>query len=974
MKLELKKVYHGFRFVREKPIRELKAKGRIFLHEKSGARLLSLENDDDNKVFSVSFRTPPSDNTGIPHIIEHSALCGSRKFPTKEPFIELAKGSMNTFLNAMTFPDKTMYPVASRNKKDFYNLVDVYLDAVFYPNLARYPEIFMQEGWHYELDSPDNSITYKGVVYNEMKGVFSNPEAVLFKNVLESLFPDTTYGYESGGDPDVIPDLTLEQFVLFHRRYYHPSNCYIFFYGDGDVAEYLEFLDANYLNDFGKTEIKSKIGLQSQFTEKREVVATYPILPHEEEKDKTYFSLNWVIDRATNPELVLAFTILEYLLLETPAAPLKVALQNAQIGKDVFGQFEGAIMQPLLSVVLKNSNKNHREKFGSIVFETLNNLVSKGIDKKQIEAAINIHEFKLREADFRGFPKGLVYCMSVMGSWLYDGDPFMHLEYETNLKKVKRALKNDYFERLIKQYLIQNPHQSLVVIEPEKGLAERLAQEAQEKLDRYKEGLDVKQVKEIIGKTSLLKKRQMTPDKPEDLEKIPLLSLSDIERESEKLPLEEMGEEGVKILSHPIFTNGIAYVDLLFDTSSVPQKDLPYVSLLTQILAKVSTGKYFYADLSNHILIHTGGVRFSTETFSDKDDDSLYYPKLMVRSKSLVSKLPELCNVLGEIMGNTRFDETKRFREIIQETKSRFEMSLYDRGHFIAAGRLLSYFSPSAQYSEMLGGISFFQFVSGLEKEFDKKADEIMQKLRELAQSIFSRKNLMVSVTSAMDDLKNFRGNFPRILGYLSDWEVPIVTYSFNHNSKNEGLLTPGKVQYVAKGYNFKKLGFEYSGSLQVLRTIASLDYLWNRIRVQGGAYGSFARFSRDGNMYFCSYRDPNLAETLEVYDKADEYFRTFNISDREITKYVIGTISKLDHPLTPSMKGEVATERYLQNIAHEDVQQLRDEILSTVSTDIRKSADLIMQSMKKDYICVLGNEGKIKENSALFDNLVNVF
>jgi Zn-dependent M16 (insulinase) family peptidase len=944
------------------------------MHEKSGARLLSLENDDDNKVFSISFRTPPGDNTGIPHIIEHSALCGSRKYPTKEPFIELAKGSLNTFLNAMTFPDKTMYPVASRNKKDFYNLMNVYLDAVFYPNLARYPEIFMQEGWHYELDSPGDPITYKGVVYNEMKGVFSNPEAVLFKNVLESLFPDTTYGYESGGDPDVIPELTLEQFVSFHRKYYHPSNCYIFYYGDGDVAEYLEFLDANYLNDFNGTEINSKIGLQSQFKERREVVATYPILPHEENKDKTYFSLNWVIDRATNPELVLAFTILEYLLLETPAAPLKVALQNAQIGKDVFGQYEGSIMQPLLSVVLKNSNNDEREKFKSIVFETLNNLIEKGIEKKQIEAAINIHEFKLREADFRGFPKGLVYCMTVMGSWLYDGDPFMHLLYERNLIKVKEALKNDYFERLIERYLIQNPHQSLVVIEPEKGLAERMTQRVQEKLERYKEGLNAKQIETIMDKTSQLKKRQTVPDKPEDLEKIPLLSLSDIEPESEKLPIEELGEEGVKILSHPLFTSGIAYVDLIFDTSSVPQQDLPYVSLLTQILARVSTGKYFYADLSNHILIHTGGVRFNTETFSDKDDDSLYYPKLMVRSKSLVSKLPELCSVLGEIMGNTRYDEKKRFREIIQETKSRFEMSLYDRGHFITAGRLLSYFSPSAQYSEMLGGISFFHFLSGLEKEFDKRADDIMQKLREVAQCIFSRSNLMVSVTTASDDLKNFRDNFPRVLGYLSDGEVTGATYSFNNSSKNEGLLTPGKVQYVAKGFNFKKLGFEYSGSLQVLRTIASLDYLWNRIRVQGGAYGSFARFSRDGNMYFCSYRDPNLAETLEVYDQADEYFRTFNTSDREITKYVIGTISKMDHPLTPSMKGEVATERYLQNITPEDVQQLRNEILQTGSRDIRDSADLIMESMKKNYICVLGNERKIRENKALFDSTVNVF
>jgi len=974
MKFEVNKTYQGFTFQRERKIGEINSIGRIFLHERSGARLLHLQSDDDNKVFSISFRTPPSDSTGIPHILEHSALCGSRKFPSKEPFIELAKGSLNTFLNAMTFPDKTMYPVASRNTKDFYNLIDVYLDAVFHPNIYHRPEIFMQEGWHYELDSPDALITYRGVVYNEMKGVFSTPEAILFRKIPESLFPDTAYGFESGGDPDVIPQLSYEQFIDFHRRYYHPSNSYIFFYGDGSIIEYLRFLNEKYLRYFERTAADSEIKMQKPFARRREMTASYPILPSEDEKDKTFFSLNFVIDRADNAELTLAFTILEYLLLETTAAPLKKALQDAQIGKDVFGAFEKDVLQPIFSVVLKNSEERLRGQFQSKVFETLERLVEKGIDKRQIEAAINIHEFKLREADFRGLPKGLVYCMAVMGSWLYGGSPFIHLEYERTLKKIRQALSENYFERLIQQYLLDNSHQSLLIVKPEKELAERKMRELQEQLENYKQSLKPAEIDGLVRQTTELKQRQMTPDTPDDLEKIPLLSLKDIDPEAERFPLDETEEQGCRFLYHPLFTSGIAYVNLFFDTTAVPLEDLPFLSLLTNVLAKVSTERYSYAELSNQILIHTGGIHFTAETFGHKDDDSIYYPKLLVKSKSLVNKLPELCDLIGEIIAGSRFDEHKRFREIIQESKSRFEMGIYDRGHFVSAGRLLSYFSPQAAYAELLGGISHFQFISRLEREFEKRSEEIMAKLRQVSRLVFNKDKLIVSVTTVSGDQDAFKQNFPRVLDRIGDAANPRVQYSYENHRRNEGLLTPGKVQYVAKGYNFRKLGFQYRGSLQVLQTIASLEYLWNRIRVQGGAYGSFARFSRDGNMYFCSYRDPNLTETLDVYNGAREYFKIFDAGDREIRKYIIGTVSRLDHPLTPSMKGEVAAERYLRQITHEDVQRVREEILSTGKKDIQGCADLIGESMDQNYLCVLGNEGKIREHGTLFEDLVQVF
>jgi Zn-dependent M16 (insulinase) family peptidase len=973
MNLEKNRTYHGFLLKDERQIREINSLGRIFLHEKSGARLLHFENEDDNKVFSVSFRTPPHDSSGIPHILEHSVLCGSRKFPSKEPFVELVKGSLNTFLNAFTFPDKTMYPVASRNSKDFFNLVNVYLDAVLYPNIYEYPEIFMQEGWHYEINSIEERIQYKGVVYNEMKGVFSSPESVLFRKIPESLFPDTCYGVESGGDPDVIPKLTRDVFLDFHKKYYHPSNGYFYIYGDVNILDLLGFLNESYLKDYDRIEVDSHIRLQDPFSRSVEVKTQYPISPDESEEDKTYLSSSFVVGKATDRKLYFAFDILEYLLLETPAAPLKKALIDAELGKDVFGQFEPSMVQPVFSIVVKNSNRNKAERFKTVVHETLRRLVREGIDKKLIEASINIKEFRLREADFRGFPKGLVYCIQSMDSWLYDSDPFVHLEYEPALKEIKKALTNRYLEGLIERYILDNSHCAHVIVEPQKGLTEKKEREIEKQLSQYKETLSRPELKELVKKTETLKKRQTTPDPPESLRAIPLLTLQDIDPKAEELP-QEIREEGKhRILFHPLFTSRIAYIDLFFDIH-VPQEDLPYCALLSQVLGKVSTEHYHYAELANEINIHTGGISFMPETFGDKADDGLFYPKFMVRAKSLVTKLPDLGSLLSEIIGHTRFDEKKRLKEIIREAKSRMEMSIYQNGHVIASSRLLSYFSPIGHFTESLSGLSLYRFIADLERTFEQKQEMLIAKLQDIARILFRDGQLSFSVTAEESDYAPFLRSIPKILESLGRGESTPISYRFEKRAKNEGLLTPGKVQYVAQGYNFKKLGYRYSGTLQVLRSIASMDYLWNRVRVQGGAYGSFARFSRNGNMYFCSYRDPNLKKTLGVYRKAGDYLRSFFADTREMTKYIIGTISKLDAPLTPSMKGEVATQRYFSNITQEDIQCTRDEVLGTGTKDIAQYAEMIEDVMNQQHFCVIGSEPVLRENSTLFNELISVF
>jgi len=974
MEYKIGGLYHGFNLKHIESIKEINSIARVFEHEKSGARLLHLENDDDNKVFSIGFRTPPQDSTGVAHIIEHSVLCGSRKFPTKEPFVELIKGSLNTFLNAMTFGDKTIYPLASKNDKDFFNLMDVYLDAVFYPNIYSQPEILMQEGWHYELENKEDSLKYKGVVYNEMKGAFSSPEGVLMRKVQETLFPDNTYGYESGGDPEYIPDLSQEEFLGFHTKYYHPSNSYIFLYGDLDLNKALTFINDNYLRNFDVKNIDSKIELQQPFNEMKEIIEEYPISNEDNERDKTFLALNFVTGRATDPEVHLALETMEYLLLETQGAPLKKALLDAGIGKDVYGSLDSGILQPTFSIIVKNSEENKKEEFKAIVFDTLKNLATKGIDKKLIEACINITEFKLREADLQGFPKGLFYYITAMDSWLYDECPLIHLKYEDMIKKMKTALTSNYFEELISKYLLNNNHSSLLVLKPKKGLAEERDKAICDKLKKYKEGLGEQSIEDIIRQTKELINRQNTPDSKEALETIPMLSLEDIETKVESLEVEEHYKDNVKILHHNTFTSKIAYMSFMFDTTGVKEEDIQYISLLSNLLGKIDTTNYSYIDLSNEVLINTGGIYFKSEVYGDDKEVLKYYPFLEGHCKVVTDKIPKALELMGEITKNTVFKDKKRIKEIIQMLKSRIEGRLIDRGHQVAAVRLASYFTPASLYLECTTGYEYYKFLKEIEENFEEKIDMVTNKLYEVMEVIFNKCNLTVTVTGEEEELNEVKENLTTIINSIKDNVVNPQNSSFTESQNNEGLLTPSNVQYVAKGYNFRKLGYEYNGKLLVLKTIMSLDYLWNRVRVQGGAYGGFANVVRSGNFVFVSYRDPNLKETLEAYDKVVDYMKNFYTDSREMTKYIIGTISELDTPLTPSMKGEKAISMYIRNISKEDRLRERQEVLQTTVEDIKAFKTLVEDVIKKNFFVVLGNDAKIKENQQLFNKLENIF
>ncbi|TCK98768.1 hypothetical protein EDC19_1203 [Natranaerovirga hydrolytica] len=974
MGYEMNKAYHGFTLVEQEEIQEINSVARVFEHHKSGAKALLLSNEDTNKVFSVNFRTPPHDETGLPHILEHSVLCGSKKFPSKDPFVELAKGSLNTFLNAMTFSDKTMYPIASCNDKDFQNLMHVYMDAVFYPNIYKDDNILKQEGWHYELNDMDSPIEYKGVVYNEMKGVFSSPEQVLFRRIQSSLFPDTPYAYESGGDPDYVTDLTKEDFIEFHKKYYHPSNSYIFLYGDFDIDEKLKWLNKEYLNAFDAIQMDSSIPIQAPFDKVKEKEEFYSISNNEDDKDKTYLSYNYVVGTSSDPEVYYGFDVLEHLLLEAQGAPLKKALIDAEIGKDIFGSFDNSILQPTLSIVAKNANPEDKDKFVTIIQDTLEKIVKEGLDKKKIEAAINYHEFKIREADFGRYPKGVIYAMQNMDTWLYDQSPLIHFKYNPVFEKLREGIDNGYFEGLIEKYLLNNTHASIVMVKPEKGLTAKKENEVKKKLKAYKDHLSQEEKEQLIQETKDLIQYQEKPSSKADLEKIPLLDLKDIKKEPLDLPLEVSEQEGVQLLHHNTFTNNIGYVKYLFDTKDIPTEMVPYLGLLSTVLGKVNTKQYTYDELERDINIHTGGIIQTMNVYGVSKKPEEYVPKFEVKAKAFVDKIPVLFKLVEEILLNTTIEDKKRLKEILLESRSRLQMNLNSSGHVAAANRATSYFSKISFYKELIGGITYYNFISTLVNEFDEKSDEIIDKLNQLIQYVFRKENLIVCFTGEDEAYEAVKKEVKDFSAKLYDVSIKESELKFDLKKLNEGFLTPGKIQYVAKAGNFIKEGFEYSGHLKVLQTLARLDYLWNNVRVKGGAYGVMCSFSRTGNTYITSYRDPNLKQTIDVYNKMVNYIENIHIDDRDMTKYIIGTISSMDADLTPYLKGETAVGRYMSEITYKDLQKEREEVLSTKEKDIKGLAELVDTVLKQDNLCVLGNENKLESNKELFGELKELF
>ena len=969
--LKCNEVYNGFRVHRAEAVTELNSYAYEMEHLQSGARLLYLANDDDNKVFSVSFRTTPQNSTGVPHICEHSTLCGSRKFPLKEPFVELVKGSLNTFLNAMTFPDKTMYPVASRNDRDFRNLMDVYLDAVFFPNMLHDEQILMQEGWHYEMATPEEPLTYCGVVYNEMKGVFSSPDAQLERRIMENLFPDTTYGVESGGDPDVIPTLTQSAFTAFHKRYYHPSNSYIFLYGNMDIDATLSFIDSEYLSRFTATAVHSEIGRQPSRSPLVKSYA-YGIASEEKTAQKTLHSLTYVIDDALDPTLGLAMKVLTYVFLLSPAAPLKKALVDAGVGKDISGDFQDGLLQPLWGITVNGSEPEMAGEILPVVRRVLQDSVERGLDKVLLTGALNRIEFSLREADFAGRPKGLIYGIRCMDTWLYDGDPLAALHYEEALRVLRAGIENGYYEDIIKKYILDNSYYALISLVPEKGLAERRDKALAEKLAAYKASLSAAEIAAIVAATRALKEKQGTPDTPEALLSIPTLARQDLKKEAECVDFTVTAAAGVSLCHVPDVTNGISYVEACFDLRGLSEEEISYVYLLSDLLGDMDTTAHEYGELASLIDLYTGGISYGVEAFSKQDSPDEYVPVFRIKAKSLDTHVDKLIDLLREISLQTVFTNAARLAELIEETKTGWDMDAFSRGQTLVMHRLLSYVSAAEGFADA-GELSYYAFVSKIAASIREDGGVTAAALAAVLKKIIVRSRMTVAVTGDVAAEKRVRRLLPQWTDAMEEGEAGGSTCSFDRTVKNEGIMTSGTVQYVAKGGNFRKHGFSYTGVMLVLSTILQYEYLWTKIRVQGGAYGAFTRFYRNGNMVFCSYRDPNLGNSLQAYDDLADYLQQFDVSDREMTKYVIGTLSRVDTPLTPALRTAKALSRHYSGVTKEWAQQIRDQLLAATAADIRALAPLVRAVMQDNQLCVLGSETKIREDASLFKNLISL-
>lgn len=955
----------------EHRVEDVQSDGFILRHKKSGARIAILSNNDDNKVFYIGFRTPPEDETGVPHIIEHTTLCGSKKFPVKDPFIELAKGSLNTFLNAMTYPDKTVYPVASCNDQDFKNLMDVYLDAVFNPNITKYEEIFKQEGWHYELTGKDDELKINGVVYNEMKGAYSSPDEVLSSQIYRSLFPDNTYSKDSGGNPEYIPKLTYEAYLDFYHKYYHPSNSYIYLYGDMDVVERLEWLDKEYLSLYDYKKVNSEINKQPAFDEIKNVEAQYSITMDDSQENKTYLSYNRVVGDTLDEMLYQAFDVLDYALVSSPGAPVKQALIDAGIGDDVYGSYDAGILQPVFSFVAKNANASQADEFESIIENTLKEVVKTGINKEALLAGINSSEFKFREADFGQFPKGLLFGLNCLDSWLFDDmKPFIHLECLGTFAKLRKAVDTDYFEKLIQEYLLDNTHGSSVTVKPKRGLGNEREEALAKELSDYKASLSDEEIKKLIEDTEHLKKYQEEPSSDEDLRKLPMLTRADMKKNAMLFSNIEDELLDVKVVRHDIESNGIDYISFLFDAGDFAQSELGYLGFFTNALGLVSTEKYSYADLANATNIYTGGISTGTASHPDIKDRNNFVFKFEVKLKVLEKNLDKALELMEQMLLTSDFTDTKRLGELVAQIKARLQANLSSSGHLVAAMRSMSSFSRYALYQDELKGIAFYRSICRIEKELSESPKSVSDKLAAIARKLFARNRMLISFTGNNEAYGNAKPSLEKIITGFDKMSAVGDQAEVHFNTAKEAFIDASQIQYVAKTGDFICEGYEYTGALRLLRIILSYDYLWINVRVKGGAYGCMNTFLRSGESYFVSYRDPNLSDTLDVYDRIPEYIKSFSPDERDMTKYIIGTFSALDTPMNPEAKGSRSLSAYLEGITYEQIQKERNEILNAQPEDIRRLADLVEAVLKKDSICVIGNENMIKESAGLFENV----
>ncbi len=962
--------YHGFKLIDKKFVKEVNSECYVFVHIASGAKLLKIASSDENKTFAIGFKTDPESDAGFPHIMEHSVLNGSKKFPVKSPFDVLMKGSLNTFINAFTGADRTMYPIASMNTKDYFNLMDVYLDAVFNPLLYTDNRILKQEGWNYNLPSKEAPVTINGIVYNEMKGAFSSPDRELYYQVQKILFPETIYRFSSGGYPPAIPEVSYEKFINYHQKYYHPSNSHIVVYGNANLDDELKFINDNYLVNYSLSDKKVVIPIQKPFDQMKESEGFYSVADGTNTEEQTYLSLNFVTGLSKDSKLSLALDIIADVLINQETAPIRKALEEAGIGKDVYGEANG-YNQIMFNIIAQNANKIDKDKFKKIVFDNLKSASEKGLDKKIVEGTLNRYEFQLKEMN--NSQLGLSYAFLAFKGWFYSDNPFLDMEYEKTLEELKSDIDNGYLEKVIKEYFLDNKHSLLFVLSPEPGLDRKRNEETKKKLEEFKSSLSDSDIENMVKESEELLKYQKQEDTKEALATIPMLDLKDIEKKVKYYQAESSELNGIDIVKYNKFTNNVVYFTQYYDLRVLPQELLQYAALLAELIGDLSTENYTYGELDNALNKHTGGFNSYTTSFIEQNNDELLIPKFAVELKSMNYKTDKMIELAGEIINSTKYDDKERIKSLLTRFQSRLEENTQSNSYGLTTSRLRSYFSKEGMYSELTGGFSFYWFITDLAKNFDNNSDVICNNLKKTASLLFNKENLQILVTSSKEDYSSFEKSLNNYSLNESGKKPEYNKWNFTASKLNEGLLSSSKVQYVLQGYDFKKLGYQWNGKMRVMNQILFRDYLYNKVRVIGGAYGGISMISPNGNFIFASYRDPNLEKTFENYNGAVEFFINFNVDESEMTRFIIGTIARMDNPLTPKQEGDRAFKYFIEKISKEELQKERDEILLTNQEDIRSFAKLIEDMLSQKYFCVYGNEDKVNESKNLFDSVIKV-
>ncbi|MAW40267.1 MAG: peptidase M16 [Kiritimatiellaceae bacterium] len=943
---------NSFSLIQQTHIQELDTEAKIYIHEDTGAEILFLSNQDENKCFGIAFRTPPQDSTGVAHILEHTVLCGSEKYPVKDPFVQLLKGSLQTFLNAFTYPDKTCYPVASQNLQDFHNLVGVYLDAVFKPRITR--DFFMQEGWHYHLEEIDQPLEYKGVVYNEMKGVYSSSESVLMETSQQSLFPNTTYGLDSGGKPEIIPQLTYEAFKEFHSNFYHPSNACIVFYGDDPEEDRFRLL-AEYLDSYSKIKPNSAVDLQKPFSEPTRISRPYAV--SESEPNPTpMFTINWVLPTPTTAETVFSFTLLDHILLGTPASPLRKALIESGLGEDLTGGgLETHLKQMCFCVGLKGVEKKQLEKAEALIFDTLQTLATNGISEQDIHAALNSFEFELRENNSGGFPRGLALWLKSLNGWVYGADPLELIAFEKPLQQLKQqAQQPGFFEAMLQTYFIKNTHRSTVTLHPDPGLAAEIETAEKKRLATIKERMSLTELKKIQQQTVSLMQLQETPDSTEAIASLPLLNRKDLEPQIKPIDCQEQPHQEATILQHPLFTNGILYMDLGLNLNTLEEDEIPYVSLLGNLYLEMGTKNKTYTDLSQRIAITTGGI-YGTPFISPHEEDSHSVHHFFFRGKCMLPRVDDLLHLFKEIFLYPTFDDPDRFKQIVLEHKSDIESSIIPRGHSAVITRLKATDHAAYTLNEKIGGIDALFFARDLLERIDTDWLTIRQKIQTIHQKIISQNGILVNLTAESSALKKVTPQVEQFVSTLPICSNHPIQLSKQTYPVSEALIVPSRINFVGAAANLYEQNYQMHGSALVISRYLQTAWLWEKIRVQGGAYGGMCAFDqRVGTFTFASYRDPNLEDSIKIYQQTGQFLKDLKLDEAELTRSLIGAIGQLDAYMLPDSKSFTNAKRRLVGYTDTKRQQLRDEVLSTTQQHFNQFGEILDAAFRNPRVAVL--------------------